>query len=243
MIRTIKSAAGAAATLCLAIASMSCLLVPELGNGVMETETRTLDRAFDSISLSGVIDMEFVQAKESKVTITVDENLLEFIETDIVSGELQIDQRPFTSIWPSRGSKIIVYGPSVLAVSASGTGSVGGSGLGLAGRDFELSLSGTGECALGVEAARLTLRSSGTGSCTLDGAADTLVIRSSGTGSVKAEGLLARNVELYSSGTGSVYVRADGSVSGSMSGTGSLYCYGKPTVTVSKSGTGSIKIF
>lgn len=196
-------------------------LLPIIGNGKLIERTIQVG-TFDSLDISGVIDLEFIVADTPRVVIYVDENLQNLQTTNLSRGVLAIGIKPYTSIRASRGSIITVYGPSITELVTSGTGDVTIAGINLTHKDF-------------------SLISSGTGDCTLQGQVTNLDIRSSGTGNIYAKTLTTNNVHLTLSGVGDCHIMANTSITGSMSGIGDLYYYGKPAhFSVQRSGLGDI---
>jgi len=233
-----------------------------VGNGDAQTRTINLD-AFDTVEFSGVSDLVYVQTKgEFRVEITIDSNLMEYIEVEQNGDQLTIDTSLFVNIIPTVQDVITVYAPELLALELSGTGDFTAAGISADSRDLVILNSGTGDCSIETLAAdslvftssgtggvslnnvllsgRLNYTSSGTGSATVTGSASTLSLTKSGTGDFDGRELAVSTANVTCSGTGSAYIRTSGGISGTLSGTGNLYCYGNGISWVLDTGTGSV---
>src|SRR5687767_8192649 len=62
------------------------------GSGVAGSEVRNISD-FSGVDVGGVFQVEILAGKEFEVVIEADENLLQFIKTDVESGVLKISTR------------------------------------------------------------------------------------------------------------------------------------------------------
>lgn len=189
------------------------------GSGIRVSESRDLS-GFDAVDLSGVGTLKVEMGETHEVTITVDDNLIDFVETEVRDGTLHI--RETESIRPQQGLLIEVVLPQLTSVDCSGAGSVELTDI-------------TGE----------TLAVSASGACSIKGSGDVnkLTLDISGAGSVQFADLLTQSASVRLSGAASTSVYAAESLNASVSGVGSVNCYGNPTnVNKSISGIGSINL-
>ena len=188
------------------------------GSGDLVTETRDLDE-FTRIEAKGSTDIFVTVGDEQKVTVTFDDNLVDFIVTDVRRKTLEVYcEESYSSRRPCR---VEITVPSLESVRLSGSGDM--EIYDLQGEMFEYTISGSGD-----------LR--------MDGEIDELDIRVSGSGDVDARDLKAKDAYVKVSGSGDVKVYTSESFEGRVSGSGDINVYGNPEhVSRRVSGSGDIR--
>lgn len=218
----------------------SCLtLFPVMGNGIARTKSIALSN-FTAVDYSGVSDFVFVQTSgECKAVITIDDNLMDYIEVELIGTTLRISTKPMVSIAPTVHDVVTVYAPNVGNFALSGTGYAD---LGKINADsLSISNSGTGNVSAIISlSGSLRYSNSGTGNTVLEGSAVSLDLNSTGTGKFDARALALQTATVYCSGTGHSYVQTNSGISGTISGTGNLYYYGSGNANVSMTGIGRV---
>ena len=136
------------------------------GSGEVITESRDVSN-FERVDLRGIGNLEIVQGDEESLTITADDNLMQYITTEVENDTLVIGMKPNLSLDPSRTIEYKLVLKSVSSVVLSGFGNIDSEGL--TGEDLEVKLHGSGDIRLG------TLES------------DTLLVRISGFGDFEAQ--------------------------------------------------------
>lgn len=212
------------------------------GNGNRVTLERTTTD-YDEIAVAGWFDVELVAGREGKLTLTGEENLLEYIETEVKNGTLSIRVEKGVNLNPSSwksGLLITVPVESIRAVSLSGSGDIVGKQP-IKASHFEASISGSGDVSLRIEAESVATSLSGSGDITLGGRAVDLKVQVSGSGDVKAYELQADNVDVSVSGSADVKVTAHKRLTARVSGSGDVQYQGNPEKVDSKSsGSGDV---
>src|SRR5215471_17541894 len=94
-------------TVCIAWAS-GCRWVGVRGNGHIKTEDRTIS-AFTEIDAGGAFVIEW-QSGPPALSITTDENLLSYIESEVSGDTLQL--RTHDQIWPTHDIKVVISSPT-----------------------------------------------------------------------------------------------------------------------------------
>lgn len=87
---------------------------------------------------------------------------------------------------------------------------------------------------------KLKIRYSGSGDLEVRGRCDDLVIHHSGSGGLMLADLLADEVDVSYSGSGSLHVFADYEIDVDSSGSGKIFIYGQAKVEVENEGSGKI---
>lgn len=189
--------------------------------GSGDAETRTLEiSAFDRIDVGGAFTVNVTRGDEHMVTVTIDDNLWEYLEVDVSGGELEFDWKK--SIEPEVDATIDIVAPTLEALTIHGAADVTISDF--RGDRFEFGVSGAGELEM-------------------DGEVDELEIGVSGAGEIDTRDLKANHVEISVSGAGEAKVYASESFEGRVSGVGNITCYGSPEKKKTRvSGMGDIDV-
>ena len=187
------------------------------GSGDLKTEKRDVGN-FTRIETSGSFDVDVIVGEEASLTVTFDDNLLEFVLTEVHAGTLYIDtEESFSS---RRGCKVEITVPVLEAVESSGSGDI--SVRRVKGKEFKYTISGSGDVLL-------------------DGTVDQLEISIAGSGDVDARDLRSKEAYVKISGSGDVEVYASEYLDGRIYGSGDISYYGNPEDTNKKVyGSGSI---
>jgi hypothetical protein len=188
------------------------------GSGVAKTESRNV-ADFKSVSSEAGGDVDVTIGDSQSVEVTIDDNLLPLLVTEVVDGELKI--RTTGSFSTSIGLNVKITTPSLDSIRSSGVGNV----------KIE-----------GLDSEQLTVALSGVGGVTAKGKVQTLDITVSGVGSANLKELLAESVSVTVSGVGGADVYASKWVNATTSGVGSINVFGNPAEKKERrSGVGSIK--
>ncbi|OAB77378.1 head GIN domain-containing protein [Cochleicola gelatinilyticus] len=89
----------------------------ENGNGNVITEERTVTSNFDEVKGSAGLDVLLTEGTENKIVVEADENLLEFIETEVTNGKLHVTSS--RNIGHSKSKKVHVTYVKLSKVASS----------------------------------------------------------------------------------------------------------------------------
>lgn len=227
-----------------AIAAVNAQWKKVKGNGNMVTiERSTAD--YDEIAVAGWFDVNLVEGSEGELKIRGEENLLEYIKTEVKDDKLVIKVKNGINLKPSSwgsdgGIQVTVPVEEVQSVTLSGSGDIV-SDMTLKADKFNTSVSGSGDVSLRVEAETVEASLSGSGDINLSGQAGSFEVKVSGSGDIKAYELSANNVEASISGSADVRVTANEMLVARVSGSGDIHYRGDPKKIDSKaSGSGEI---
>ena len=212
------------------------------GNGNKVTIERTT-QDYDEVSVSGWFDVALVDGKEGRLTIAGEENLLEYIMTEVKDGKLVIKTKKGvnlkTSGWNS-GIHITVPVEAIRSVSMAGSGDIVGKTK-LTSDTFSTNMSGSGDISLAIESQSLSASMSGSGDIVLSGRTIDFDATISGSGDIEAYNLEADNVSATVSGSADIQVTAKKSLKARVSGSGDISYRGNPEkVDTKTSGSGDI---
>jgi hypothetical protein len=187
------------------------------GSGNARTETRSHEQ-FDRVAVRGVGEVNIVIGAEHRVTVTADDNLLPIYTSSVVSGELVLE--PSESIQPKTPIRVEIVMPALRSASIVGSGDLNVTGL--AQKEVEFKIAGSGEL---------------TGS----GSVETVSTSIKGSGSIRLPDLAVRDATVSISGSGETVVNASENLSASISGSGDVRYVGNPkNVQKSISGAGEV---
>jgi hypothetical protein len=237
------------------------------GNGNVITRTITIDN-YDEINVAGPMEFAYEQSEAAPfLSITLDENLLDYIKAEVKNGKLNIGPKyeneqsynlratTFKVKSNSRGlSKLKVAGSGTfninsalsfdkLAINAAGSGKLNLRHA-LKGNSLELSKAGSGniETTEGIEAEALKLNVAGSGAITAKGInAQTLQSNVSGSGRLQIEGK-AEDAKYNLAGSGRITAGdcQASRVSANVSGSGRIEVYAGEALNAQVAGSGRI---
>ncbi|TKD63447.1 head GIN domain-containing protein [Flavobacterium sp. ASW18X] len=212
------------------------------GNGNVVTLERSVND-YDGIAISGWFDVKLVSGSEGELTLKGEENLLDYIITEVDNGVLVIKTEKGVNLKPSsykNGIYITVPVEEIDELSLSGSGDITSSTT-LKGASLETRVSGSGDVTLDVDVNHLEARLSGSGDMDLSGQASNFEVTISGSGDISAYDLTAKNVEATVSGSADIEITVEKSLNARVSGSGNITYKGNPSKVKSKSsGSGDV---
>lgn len=211
------------------------------GNGDITTITRTASD-YNKIGVGGNFNVTLVKGKEGKITIKADENLLEYIETEVEKGNLSIKVKKGYQIRPKKQVEIIIPFEEIEAVSLAGSGAIFTSDI-IKSNDLKLSLAGSGNMDLKVSAKDLDTNIAGSGNIILNGTSDEFECSIAGSGNLNGNKLKAKVANVKIAGSGNIKIDVQNEIHAKIVGSGNVIYTGNPKIVKSKStGSGSIKM-
>ena len=192
------------------------------GSGNQAEDPRALT-SFDRIELEGSLDIDVTvtEGAEQSVVVSGEDNLLEFVRTEVRDGVLHVDldSGSYTMNMP-----LVLHAtlPGLHSVELEGSGDIAVRGLG--GESFEVALSGSGDIAVSGRVQRLTASLHG-------------------SGDVDLASLEATEASVLLDGSGDIRVSASEHLSIELNGSGDIGYRGNPRVKMSMSGSGDVYSF
>ncbi len=185
------------------------------GSGQTATEARDLN-GFRKIDASGVFQVEIVAQKDFSVEVEADDNLLQYISTEVHRGVLKLEtDRKLSTSNPIR---VRISAPDIESIETSGAASV---------------------VLTDLKNGGLEIDSSGASNVKITGETAKLVVDVSGATRVDAEGLTAENATVEASGASTVDLFVNGNLRTDASGASTIRYAGSPKDIVKKSSGGS----
>src|SRR5687767_8329205 len=164
------------------------------GSGVERSDERTA-RDFTAVKVGGVFEVEVTAGKDFSVEVLADDNLLQYVKTEVHNGVLKIETTE--SIKSRNPLRVRVSAPSITNLEASGASRV--------------AVEGIKDSSFGVD-------TSGASKISLSGATTALEVNVSGASHVDAEKLKTQTAAVEASGASKVSLFVTESLDSSASG-------------------------
>ncbi|GHT67444.1 hypothetical protein FACS189452_05170 [Bacteroidia bacterium] len=207
------------------------------GDGNVTTTERTV-AAFDRIDLAGSADVRVHLNAEPRVVITVDNNLLPIVKTEVKNGKLSIGTDKSGSFTKF---SVEVYTQTLTGLAVLGSGEIKLDDE-VQAASFDVSVSGSGEVKGTVRCTEtLDANISGSGEAKLSGACKTLNVKVTGSGEFKGKTFEAKNADVNLTGSGEADVWATENLNVKITGSGEVSYRGNPKLTTNITGSGGVK--
>jgi len=209
------------------------------GNGNIVTKTRNVGD-YDKVSVAGSFDVTLVAGNEGSLSIKIEDNLLEYLITEVVNGSLKIKWEKGVNIRTRKGVYITVPFEEIEAVKLSGSGDITSDDV-IKATDFYTSVSGSGDIKLNVEADEITSKVTGSGDVTLKGNSPFLKTSVTGSGDFHGFNLKTKKVEAKVTGSGDISVFVTENLNARVTGSGDIDYKGNPEIQNTRvTGSGDI---
>lgn len=210
------------------------------GNGNIKTETRTTGQ-FNSVDVSGNINVYVRQDSLTSVKIEADENLLEYIHIKIDGSTLDIQEEDGYNLRSTKGIKVYVSGPSFKQFESSGACDIFSENQIKSSEPITIKLSGACDVNMDIDAPKIGVNLSGAGTIVLKGQTKDFNVDGSGATKIKCFDLATENTDIEMSGAGNAEVFASVKLSVHVSGAADVKYKGNAVVSQDVSGAGSVK--
>ena len=189
------------------------------GSGVEGTLEKDIS-PFNKIKVSGPPMVNIVCGQTESVTVTGDDNLLEYVEIKVINEVLSI--RTTRQVRPKAGLEVGVSARTLKLLKISGA------------------VKAAVSC---IDNDRFVLKTAGASEVSLSGKSTEAVMKLSGAGRLSAKDFVCEVINLTLSGAAKSTVYASEVISVTISGAGKVICFGNPeTVNRTVSGAGNIEL-
>lgn len=189
------------------------------GSGTIKREVRQVG-GFTKLAFAGLGTLTVTAGtEESTCAIQCDDNLLPYITTEVVDGQLQIHTSKGHNIAPTERLQIEISVPNLASLELAGATITNVSGLKETSFDAELA---------------------GSNDLTLEGEVDTAHFEAAGSCKILAAELNTKTTSIELAGSGSADVHATENLSVEIAGAGTVRYRGEPKIKQSIAGSGKI---
>ncbi|MBL8994201.1 MAG: DUF2807 domain-containing protein [Spirochaetia bacterium] len=170
--------------------------------------------------MAGTGNVRITKGEKESLTVQADENLLEYLTTEVSDSRLILGSRNCYPIHPTKEVTYTIVAKDLNRIALSGSGNITANAFGNS--KFSIDLSGSG-------------------SITASGSSDSLSGDLSGSGHIDTSELKANSVSISIAGSGTATSWCVKSLSAFISGSGRVEYYGRPELSQSISGSGSVR--
>ena len=210
------------------------------GNGNIVTQSRELGN-FNSVHVSGNIDVYASQDSSFSVKVETDENLQQYIEVINDGGVLRIHEKEGTNPKSRKPIKVYVSSSTFKNFEASGACDIYSMDQITATDVIEFHASGSCKITMDVNAPKINTHVTGACDVIFKGETKDFSVEGSGSTDIRCFELKADNVNVDLSGSGDAEVYAESTLKGSVSGSADIRYKGNARPDISTSGAASIK--
>ncbi|WP_229329628.1 head GIN domain-containing protein [Flavobacterium ammonificans] len=208
-------------------------------NGVQTTINRATE-SYDKIATTGSFNIELVSGNEGAITIKGDENIINYIVTEVIDNELKVYFKKNKSYNYKQEITIIIPFEEISEISFTGSGNMITKNAIIA-SDFEVKMAGSGDCTLEINAKNIVANIAGSGNLNLSGTVENLEAKTAGSGDLNCDKLISQNADVAVSGKGSLEVNCTNNLIARVAGSGNIRYKGKPkTIDTKVAGSGDI---
>jgi hypothetical protein len=209
------------------------------GSGHIITENRTAS-GFNSIDVSGDIDVYVKQDSVTSVKLEADDNILEYIEVHTEGSTLEIYTENGIRLKPSNKIKVYISNPQYKEIHVSGASSVRCENEITSTDMLDINLSGASEGTLELNAPRISVNVTDASNASVKGKTKDFEGSVSGASKIKGYDLLSENASVDASGASHIEIFASVKIDGQASGASSINYKGNAQSSVEKSGASSV---
>ena len=224
------------------------------GNGNLVKKSRNIGN-FSAIEIGGEVNVFLSQGSSNSIEIEADENLHEYIITEIsgdklvIKNEVDIKDAKKLDIYVVFKEIDELYGhgatdiEALTAIKTSNNFKLSASGAvdielkkGLTCQNIAMSSSGSSDLYVDkLDAQDLDAKVSGSSDLELEGTANSIVLSSSGASDIDAKNLIVKTANVTASGSSDIYIHVTEKLSAVASGSSDVYYSGNPDIQMIKS--------
>lgn len=208
------------------------------GSGNVVTEEREVG-GFDRIDMAGYGEVIITQGNEESLIIETDDNLMEFIESDVRNNTLYLEFKENSIPDPSGTITYRLNVINLAALELSGAGSYRVQSLDTP--NLEITIDGAGKINLeSLSTDEVSVQVNGAGDINLAGEVGKQDIHIKGAGDYSAPDLQSDQASVQIDGLGKVVIWVTDALSVKIDGAGKVDYYGSPSVTQDIDGGGNV---
>lgn len=206
------------------------------------TEIQKQVGTYQSISISGSFNVEIVEGSEGLIEVSIEENLIEFLEVENNNGHLKIKWKELSNIQTSKGVDIKIPVEDLDKITLAGSGEIFNKEM-LKLNVLDLTMAGSGNIKLNLSTNSLVANLAGSGDIELFGSTETARYKMAGSGDIEAFAFKAHDVTASIAGSGSIRLYADVNLKAEIAGSGDIQYKGNPERDdVKVAGSGRVKM-
>jgi hypothetical protein len=208
-------------------------------NGVQTTINRAT-QSYDKIATAGSFNIELISGNEGTITIKGDENIINYIVTEVIDNELKVYFKKNKSYNYKQEITIIIPFEEISEISFTGSGNMVTKNA-INTTNFAIKMAGSGNSIFEINAKNIVANIAGSGNLQLFGETDELEAKTAGSGNLNCTKLQSKNADVAVAGSGNLSVFCTNNLIAKIAGSGNIRYKGKPITIDSKvAGSGEI---
>jgi hypothetical protein len=209
-----------------------------IGSGNLETEAYAFTN-FTEVEISSAFDFEINQSSSYNISVTADDNVMEYVQVSQVGQTLKIGLRTVTWFGPvTLRASVTMPELSGLTVSGASRGDIYDFS---STEDLDITVSGASRVNGDITAGNVEFDISGASTIQLEGSANDMVASVSGASRLNLGSFPVNNADVNFSGASSGTVNLNGRLDANLSGASRLWYIGEPTMgDINTSGASTI---
>lgn len=208
------------------------------GSGNLSTEERPVS-GIERIALYGIGTVEVTLGDRESLMVEAEDNLLEYLETEVDNGVLELRTRNLINLQPRKDIRYLVTVKSIEGLEILGSGNIVMDKVDTP--SMRLVIAGSGDIDLGdLTADSLDITIPGSGQVQVSGEVVSQTINVAGSGKVQAENLRSRSAEVRLAGSGDMTIWVTDDLTVRILGSGDIRYYGSPSLSQTILGSGNI---
>jgi len=209
-----------------------------IGSGNLETEEYAFTN-FTKVAISSAFKFEIQQSSSYNISVTADDNVMEYVQVSQVGQTLKIGLRTVTWFGPvTLRASVTMPQLSSMTISGASRGTVSDFS---STEDLDITVSGASRVTGDITAGNVEFRISGASTIQLEGSANDMVAGVSGASRFNLDDFTVNNADVDFSGASSGTINLSGRLDADLSGASKLWYIGEPIMgTISTSGASTL---
>lgn len=232
-----------AAVVMVVVMASGCMVGGQFVEGSGRTVTKDYDFSdFSKLQVGSAFKLDVRQGDSYSVSVTVDDNMEEFLDVKQTGDTVQIGLEPRVSLgFRNMTLKATVTMPELSGLDISGAARATMTGFEMT-KDVAVEASGASKLSGDLSAGELTVKASGASTVEIEGRATGLRAEASGASTLRLENVQTGDARVNASGASRISVNASGELTGDASGASTVEYEGKPaSVRVDTSGASNVR--
>lgn len=196
------------------------------GNGILKTEHRSL-KDYDKIEVSGSFNVALVYGEEGDINIKMEENLLEYLITEVKGDKLIIRWKKNVNISTRRGVHIVVPFKDINTIVLTGSGDIICEDV-IKATSFNTILTGSGDIIANIKADSIKAKVTGSGNIELLGESHSLDVLVTGSGGFQSYKMITESANTKVTGSGDIGLFVSQDIIAKVFGSGDIIYRGHP---------------
>lgn len=207
------------------------------GSGNIEKQERNLSENFTAVKTCCSMVVMVTKADKFSVVVEADDNLLQYIETEVFNGRLTIRREKNINFESGKRVKVYVTMPEIDGLYASSSSDLIVSG-NFKGDELDIDASSSAEIEVNFTGTRVNVESSSSSRIRLAGSADRLDADMSSSSRVAAEKFTTKRLKAEASSSGRITIAVTEEVDADVSSSGQVNYSGSPQKVFSDASSG-----